>query len=90
MGSSPYLDVEGAVVGIFLFFFLDVCMFPFTRLPSPPPVRLKNGTSLQLCAPQQPSFCNSSSAASRGAAAGRLVHVQRSPLRACEVNLVGI
>lgn len=43
-----------------------------------PSRRGENGTSVLLCAPQQPQFCNSGSAASQGAAAGGLVHVQLS------------
>lgn len=43
---SPYLYVEGAVVGILM----DVCVFPFILLSSPPPARLLGGVKMEhLC-----------------------------------------
>lgn len=46
VGLSPYLYVEGAVVGILM----DVCAFPFILLASPPPARLLGGVKMeQLC-----------------------------------------
>lgn len=43
-----------------------------------PSRREENGPCVLPCAPQQPQFCNGGSAASQGAAAGGLVHVQLS------------